>query len=133
MDLKSLRYATSHEWAAKDGDIVTIGITRFAVDQLTDVTFLEFAKDRKLLKVGDVLKVGDEFGTIESVKSTSALYSPVAGTVVAINDAPVKDTGLVNDDPYEKAWMLKIKLASGAALDHLKKHADYEKMIAESH
>ena len=95
----------------KVGDVVTVGITRFAVDQLTDVTFLQFAKDRKPLKVGDTLKVGDEFGTIESVKSTSALYSPVAGQVVAINEAPLKDTGLVNDDPYEKAWMLKVKLA----------------------
>ena len=133
MKMESLRYAPSHEWAFQEGDAVTIGITRFAVEQLTDVTFLEFAKDRKALKVGDVLKAGEEFGTIESVKSTSALYCPVAGTVTAINEAPLKDTGLVNDDPYEKAWMLKLKLVAGADLSHLKSHAEYEKMIAEAH
>ena len=127
MDPKSLRYAATHEWAFKEGDTVTVGITRFAVDALTDVTYLE------LPKVGKTLKIGDEFGVIESVKSTSQLYAPVAGEVVAVNDAAVKDTGLVNEDPYQKGWMIKVKLAAGATLDHLKPHADYEKQIAEEH
>lgn len=133
MDQTALRYADSHEWALLEGDTVTIGITRFAVDQLTDVTFLEFAKDRKPLKPGDPLNVKDEFGTIESVKSTSALYSPVQGEVLAVNDAATKDTAIINEDPYEKGWLLKMKLAPGANLDHLKSHADYEKFIAEAH
>lgn len=127
MDLKSLRYLESHEWACPEGEIVTIGVSRFAVDQLTDVTFLE------LPKVGRQLKVGEEFGVIESVKSTSPLYSPVAGEIIAVNDAAVKDTALVNEDPYLKGWLLKVKLAPGATLDHLKSSADYEKQIADSH
>lgn len=127
MDLKSLRYLESHEWAYPDGAVVTIGVSRFAVDQLTDVTFLE------LPKVGRQLRAGEEFGVIESVKSTSPLYSPVAGEIIAVNDAAVKDTALVNEDPYLKGWLLKVKLAPGATLDHLKSSAEYEKQIADSH
>src|ERR1700712_5346094 len=114
MDPKSLKYAASHEWAAVEGDTVTVGITQFAADQLTDVTYLE------LPKVGKVLKVGDEFGVVESVKMTSPLYAPVAGEVIAVNDAPVKDTGLINSSPFEQGWMLKLKLAPGASASHLK-------------
>lgn len=127
MDLKSLRYLESHEWAYPEGEVVTIGVSRFAVDQLTDVTFLE------LPKVGRQLRAGEEFGVIESVKSTSPLYSPVAGEIIAVNDAAVKDTALVNEDPYLKGWLLKVKLAPGATLDHLKSSAEYEKQIADSH
>ncbi len=127
MDETKLRFATTHEWVDRDGETATVGITRFAVDQLTDVTFLE------LPKVGKVLKAGDEFGVIESVKSTSPLYAPVAGEVIAVNDAAMKDTGLINDDPYTKGWMLKMKLAPSATLDHLKSHSDYETQIADSH
>ncbi|CAN5533956.1 glycine cleavage system protein GcvH [soil metagenome] len=127
MDPKTLKYAESHEWAAVEGDTVTIGITQFAADQLTDVTYLE------LPKVGKVLKAGDEFGVVESVKMTSPLYAPVAGEVIAVNDAPVKDTGLINSSPFEKGWMMKIKLAPGASAGHLKNFADYEKQIAEGH
>ena len=127
MDLKALRYATSHEWVLQEGDTATVGVTKFAVDQLTDVTFLE------LPKVGKVLKAGDEFGVIESVKSTSPLYAPVAGEVIAINDAAVKDTGIINEDSYTKGWLLKLKLAPGTTLDHLKSFADYEKQISEEH
>jgi len=127
MDREKLRYATTHEWVARDGDAATVGITRFAVDQLTDVTFLE------LPKVGRRLKAGEEFGVIESVKSTSPLYAPVAGEVVAVNDAAMKDTGLINDDPYEKGWMLKLKLDPAASVEHLKDAAAYDAQIAEGH
>jgi glycine cleavage system H protein len=127
MDPKSLKYAASHEWAAVDGDVVTVGITQFAADQLTDVTYLE------LPKVGKVLKAGDEFGVVESVKMTSPLYAPVAGEVVAVNDAPVRDTALINSSPFEKGWMIKVKLAAGAGAGHLKSHAEYETQISEGH
>jgi glycine cleavage system H protein len=124
MDLSALRYAKSHEWAKKDGDTVTVGITRFAVDQLTDVTYLE------LPKVGKSFKAGDEFGVIESVKSTSPLYAPVAGEVVAANDAVERDTAVINADPYDAGWLIKLKLAPGAALDHLLTKDQYEAQIA---
>lgn len=127
MDLASLKYATSHEWVHLEGDTAVVGVTKFAVDQLTDVTYLE------LPRVGRTLKVGEEFGVIESVKSTSPLYSPLAGEVVAINDAAVKDTGIINDDPYTKGWLLKVRFATGANLNHLLDHKAYEKQIADSH
>ena len=127
MDPKSLRYATSHEWAGLDGDAVVVGISRFAVDQLTDVTYLE------LPRVGKAYKAGEEFGVIESVKSTSPLYSPVAGTVTAVNDKAVADTAVINEDPYAVGWMVKMTLAPGATLDHLMSFAAYEKQIADSH
>lgn len=127
MDLTSLRYAPTHEWVAVAGDTATVGITRFAVDQLTDVTYLE------LPKVGRPLKAGDEFGVIESVKSTSPLYAPVAGEVVAVNDAAAKDTAVINEDPYEKGWLIKLRLAPGTSLDHLLTKDRYDAQIAEGH
>jgi glycine cleavage system H protein len=126
MDLTALRYAKTHEWVSLAGDTATVGITRFAVDQLTDVTYLE------LPKVGKVLAAGDEFGVIESVKSTSPLYAPVAGEVVEVNTAAAADTGLINADPYEKGWLLKLKVAPNASLDHLLGKAEYDAQIAEA-
>ena len=119
-----LRYATSHEWAKRDGDTVTVGVTKFAVEQLTEPTFLE------LKKVGLAVKPGDEIGIIESVKSTSSIYAPVAGEVVAVNAAAVNDLAKVNDDPFGGGWMVKIKLAPGATLDHLLTAAQYDAQIA---
>lgn len=127
MDLTALKYAKSHEWVAVDGDTATVGITRFAVDQLTDVTYLE------LPKVGKRYAAGDEFGVVESVKSTSPLYMPVAGEVLAVNAAAVSDTGLLNADPYEKGWLLKLRLAPGAGTDHLMGKAEYDAQIADGH
>src|SRR5438105_15566537 len=102
---KNLRYATTHEWAAAEGDTCTIGITAFAVEQLTDVVFVE------LSKVGAKLKAGDKFGVIESVKAVSDLYAPVEGELAAANDAVVKDPSIIGGDPYGKGWMVKIKVA----------------------
>ncbi len=125
-----LRYAPTHEWAKLEGDVVTVGITAFAVEQLTEPTYLE------LPTVGTELKAGDKFGVIESYKSTSDLYSPVAGTVVARND-PLVDDGQrkgdpkpVNDDAFGAGWMVKIKLAPGATLDHLLTAAQYDTQLA---
>lgn len=132
MDLNALRYAATHEWAKLDGDVVTVGITPFAVEQLTEPTFLD------LPQVGKTLKVGQEAGVIESVKSTSGVNSPVAGDVVEINVALVDDPAtkrkgdlsLVNTDPLGGGWMFKVKLAAGATLDHLLTKEQYEKQIA---
>lgn len=127
MDLASLRYAKSHEWAAVADGVATVGITRFAVDQLTDVTYLE------LPKVGKVFAAGDEIGVIESVKSTSPIYTPVAGEVIEVNAAAVKDTGLVNEDPYTKGWLIRVRLAAGATTDHLMDKTAYDAQIADEH
>ena len=124
MDLSTLRYAPTHEWAKRDGDVVTVGVTAFAVEQLTDVTYLE------LPKVGKTCKAGDEFGVIESVKSTSSLYAPVAGEVIEVNDAAAKDTAVVNADPFGGGWMVKFKLAPGATLDHLLTKDAYDAQVS---
>ncbi len=96
-------YTQTHEWIKKDGDILTVGITRFAVDELSDVTFVE------LPAIGRKVSAGSSFGEIESVKATSELYAPVDGQITAINEDLKKDPSLVNQDPYTKGWMVKIK------------------------
>ncbi len=121
---KNLRYATTHEWADLQGDLCTIGITAFAVEQLTDVVFIE------LNKVGGKLKAGDKFGVIESVKAVSDLYAPIDGELAAINDAVVKDPSIITVDPFGKGWMVKIKVAAGTKLDHLLTPEQYEHQIA---
>ena len=121
---KNLRYATSHEWAALEGDVCTVGITGFAVEQLTDVVFVE------LEKVGTKVKAGDKFGVIESVKAVSDLYAPVDGEIVANNETIVKDPSLVSADPFGKGWMVKLKSAPGTKLDKLLTSEQYEKQIA---
>jgi glycine cleavage system H protein len=124
MDPKTLRYARTHEWAHLDKGVCTVGITKFAVDQLTDVVYIE------LPDVGDHVFAGESFGEIESVKAVSDLYAPVSGEVVEINQALVEDPSAVAEDPYGKGWMLKIKVEPGTTLDSLMTLADYEKQIA---
>jgi glycine cleavage system H protein len=124
MNPQDLRYAPSHEWAKLDGGTVTIGVTKFAVEQLTEPTFLELAK------LGKVVKQGDEIGVIESVKSTSSIYAPIAGEVLEVNKAALDNLALVNDDPFGAGWLLKIKPAAGSNLDNLLTGEQYEAQIA---
>jgi glycine cleavage system H protein len=116
------RYLESHEWHKADGDTVTIGITQFAADELTDITFVQ------LPKVGTRLTANKAFGEIESVKATSDLYSGVSGEVVAVNDQLNTKPGLVNEDPYERGWMIKVKATNAAGeMDKLLSTEDYLK------
>jgi len=124
MDLKTLRYAATHEWANLQGDICTIGITKFAVDQLTDVIYVE------LPDVGDHVFTGDSFGEIESVKAVSDLYSPVNGEVIEVNEKLLNDPTLISEDSYEKGWMIKVKVEPKTTLDGLMSLDKYEKQIA---
>ncbi len=125
MDPKSLRYSESHEWASQEGDVCTVGISQFAVDQLTDIVYID------LKDVGTRLAPGDRFGEIESVKAVSDLYAPVAGEITAVNDKVKGDTSLITSDPYGKGWLVKIKMSPGTRLDHLKTLEQYQKQIAE--
>jgi glycine cleavage system H protein len=127
MDPSKLRYLPTHEWADVQGDVCTVGITQYAVEQLTDVTHLQ------LPAVGKAVTAGQPFGEIESVKAVFDLNAPVSGTVTEKNAAVEKDPSLVNQDPYGKGWMIRIKLAPGAKLDHLLSLQQYEKQIAEGH
>jgi glycine cleavage system H protein len=124
MDPKTLRYAKTHEWAALDGDVVTVGITKFAVEQLTDVTHVE------LFKPGREVTAGQPFGEIESVKSVNDLYAPASGEIAAVNTALTADPSLVTNDPYGAGWMVKIKVKPGTKLDQLMTLDAYEKQIA---
>lgn len=127
MDPKTLRYAPTHEWAHLEGDVCTLGITAFAVQQLTDIVYIE------LPDVGDHVFAGESFGEIESVKAVSDLYSPVNGEISAINEKLLDDPTKVTTDPYGKGWMVKIKVEPGATLDHLLTLEAYEKQIASEH
>jgi glycine cleavage system H protein len=115
------RYLESHEWHKLDGDVVAIGITQSAADELTDITYVS------LPKVGAKVEAGKRFGEIESVKATGDLYSGVSGTVSEINAQLANDPGLVNRDPFAGGWMIKLKVANGAELNKLLSAEEYEK------
>jgi glycine cleavage system H protein len=125
---KNLRYAETHEWASLEGDVVTVGITKFAVDQLTDLVFVE------MKKAGKTVAAKEAVGQVESVKSVNDIYAPVAGEIIAKNDAIEKDTAIVTEDPFGKGWMVKIKMTSKADYDKLLTPEQYEAQIAsQSH
>lgn len=102
------RYLKSHEWCKIDGDTATIGITDFAVQSLSDLVFLD------LPPVGTAVTAGEPFGEIESVKAVSDIYSPVSGEVVAINQELPDDLDTLNTDPFEKGWMIKVRVQGQA-------------------
>lgn len=116
------RLLESHEWHQKNADgTITVGITQFAADELTDITFVS------LPKVGTKLAANGRFGEVESVKATSDLYSGIAGEVVAVNDALNKDPGLINREPYTGGWIMRVKPSNPAEFDSLLSAADYLK------
>ena len=115
------RYLQTHERHKLDGDTVTIGITQFAADELTDVTYVA------LPKVGDKVSANQRFGEIESVKATSDLYSGVSGTVSAINNDLTSNPGLVNSDPFNAGWMIKVKATNPGEVNNLLSPDDYVK------
>lgn len=119
MKPETLRFAKTHEWLALDGGAATVGISAFAVKELTDVVHIELPKPGKTVKAGDVI------GEIESVKAVSDLYSPVSGEIVAVNDALPNELEKLSSDPYGAAWMVKLKVSNPAEADKLLNHADY--------
>ena len=122
---QDLQYTKEHEYvrrAAEEG-LVTIGITDYAQGELGDVVFVE------LPAVGRTLATNESFGTIEAVKAVSELYSPVAGEVVAVNDALDANPALVNTDPYGEGWMIRVRVSDPAELDGLMDAAGYEGLV----
>jgi glycine cleavage system H protein len=119
------RYAKTHEWLTVDGKTATVGITDFAQAQLGDVVFLE------LPKPGRKLTRGDAFGVVESVKAASDLYSPVNGTVSAVNDKLSSNPELVNSDPFGEGWIMKVEI-SGPVPGDLMDEAEYKKSAGAS-
>ncbi len=121
------KYTKDHEWAKLEGASVRVGITSFAVDQLGDVTLVNFD-----VKVGDTLTHGQGFGTIESVKTLSDLFAPVSGKVVALNDSLSHKPELVNDDCYGSAWMVDIEPSDRSELEALLDRNAYSHLVATS-
>lgn len=114
-----LKYASSHEWLRLDGDTATIGITDHAQSELGDVVYVD------LPSVGRILKKGDTFGSVESVKTVSDLYAPVGGEVVEVNESLGAQSELVNEDPYGKGFMIKIRVENPGEAETLLSAADY--------
>jgi glycine cleavage system H protein len=115
------RYLQSHEWARDEDGTVRVGITDFAQDELGDVVFVELPGE------GEELDREADFGVVESIKAVSDIYAPLAGTVVAVNDALLDEPELVNDDPYGEGWMLE--LDPGESVEHLLSPAEYREQI----
>ena len=129
MNPEELLYAETHEWAhiAEEGgqQIATIGISAFAVEQLTDLVYME------LPETGKEVSAGGEFGEVESVKAVSPLYSPVAGEIVAVNSELADKLETLNEDPYGAGWVIKVKVTDDAGVAKLLDYAAYQKQCAE--
>ncbi|HUG66388.1 MAG TPA: glycine cleavage system protein GcvH [Pirellulaceae bacterium] len=129
MNPDELLFAETHEWAKVDDEggvkVATVGISAFAVEQLTDLVYME------LPSVGMPVEAGREFGEVESVKAVSPLYSPVTGEIIAVNSALPDSLETLNADPYNAGWILKVRLSDETALANLLDHAAYQKQCAE--
>ena len=123
MDPEDLRYSKDHEWIRVDGDRGRIGITDYAQNQLGDVVFLE------LPEVGRTLTVGEQFGTVESVKAVSELFSPVAGEVVEVNSELTAKPELINEDPHGEAWMMVVRITDPATVEALMDAKAYKTFV----
>ena len=126
---ENLRYSDTHEWVRVEGDEATIGISDHAQDELGDVVYLDLPWNDGGSRE---IKAGEHFGDIESVKATSELFSPVSGTLLRVNEALHDHAEQVNSDPYGEGWMLVIKLAEPAELDHLMDAAAYTEFLKTS-
>ena len=115
-----LKYADSDEWFAVDGDVVSIGITDYAQDQLNDIVYVEF------MDAGDSVEAGDSFGEVESVKAASELYSAVPGEIIEVNTALEEEPEVINADPFGAGWMVKIKARDLQVLDSLMDAVAYD-------
>ncbi|SET35001.1 glycine cleavage system H protein [Oceanobacillus limi] len=122
---KDLLYSEEHEWVKKEGDKVRIGITDFAQDELGDIVFVE------LPEVGEDIEADEPFGSVESVKTVSELYAPISGKIVEINDELEDSPELVNESPYEKAWMIVVEPSDESELDDLLSAEGYQEVIEE--
>jgi glycine cleavage system H protein len=119
------RYQASHEWVRQEGDLIVCGISDHAQDSLSDVVYVE------LPEIGRVLKQGEVFGVVESVKAASDLYMPMSGEIVEVNNNLENEPELVNSEPYGAGWMIKFKPSNPSEWDQLLSGEDYEKVAAE--
>lgn len=119
-------YTKDHEWAQVDENIVTVGITEFAQDSLGEVVYVELPEE------GQKVTQNEPFGVVESVKAVSDLYAPVSGTVIEVNSALTDDPSVLNDNPMNDGWLIRIEMDSEKELANLMRAPDYKKLIAEA-
>ncbi len=117
------KYSDTHEWHKLEGDVLTLGLTQHAVDQLTDVTFVE------MREAGASIEAGDSVGEVESVKTSSDVYCVVEGEISEVNEALGDNPGLVNEDPYGAGWLVKIHVSDASGLDSLMDASAYESSL----
>ncbi len=121
---KNLKYTKDHEWVLIDGDNATIGITDFAQKELGDIVFIEIETE------GEKLEEKEAFGTIEAVKTVSDMFMPISGEVIEVNPLLEEDPSIVNNDPYNKGWMIKITISNKNELENLISPEEYEELTA---
>ena len=114
------RYSETHEWYLLQGDTLTIGLTQYAVNELTDITFVE------MKEVGTNVEAGEEVGEVESVKTTSDVYTACPGEIIEVNDKLSDDPSLLNNDPFGEGWLVKLKVSDTSPLDELLDAAAYD-------
>jgi glycine cleavage system H protein len=117
---EDLHYSKDHEWVRVEGDTAVVGITDYAQDSLGDVVYVE------LPKVGEEFAANESFGSVESVKAVSEVFSPVSGEIVGINEALADEPEKVNQDPYGEGWMIRVKMSNPGEVDSLLTAAEYE-------
>lgn len=122
---EDLKYSKQHEWVLVEGNVVTLGISDFAQDQLGDVVFVE------LPAIGDKVSKEEAFGVVESTKAVSDVYAPVSGTVIEINDDLPDNPEMINEDCYGDGWMIKVEMSNAEDLNDLMTAAQYERYTAE--
>ena len=113
MKPEDLKYTKTHEWVSVKGNAAVIGITRHAVEELGDIVFVEFKGK------GEQIKQFEQFGTVESTKAASELYSPVSGKIVEVNEEAINTPQVINEEPYGKGWLVKLELEEASELDKL--------------
>ena len=124
-----LKYSKEHEWVAAEETVATIGITDHAQAELGDIVYVDYKLGRDALKIGDQLKQGDSFGSVESVKAVSDIYSPVSGEVTEINTSLADTPEKLNAEPHGAAWLIKIRLSDPSEVDSLMDAGAYQAFV----
>ena len=121
---ENLRYSKDHEWVKVDGEVATVGITDYAQHALGDVVYVDMPR------VGDKLGAHEAFGSVESVKAVSEIFTPIAGEITEVNEALNDDAEKVNTDPYGEAWMIKLKMDNPLEADAMLSSVEYEEYLS---
>ena len=123
MELGQLRFTKTHEWLRLEGNIGVVGITQHAQEEISDVVYVE------LPKIGKTVQQGEEVAVVESVKAAFSIYAPISGRVAQVNEALVKDPGVLNRSPYEEGWIFSMENVDGKQAQNLMDQAQYEAWV----